>query len=533
MLKAIGFALLAVGLAAAPARAANIWALVIGVDDYQNVNKLDGAVNDARDIQNSIQKLGAKEIVFLKNGEADRATILAKWQELAGKAQDGDTLIVSFAGHGAQVQDESGQTHRFVALAGFDMQGKPDAVPEALFDADFGKLFRAEKNLTVIFVVDACHAGTMTRGYKSTTVKTRSLGEVGRSGALDKMTRSIEGKSDDEGVVLPNVVHLGAVRTDELVPEISIDGQQRGALSYAFARALEGAADANHDGVISNEELINYLTGVVTQRSEGRQHPVLAVPAQWSLPMRGMTVTPAPHIAPQTVSVAITDAGALEPDAIAKALRNVQLAPKDQALMVWDVGTGQITNALGDVLSTVPVPTRGFSRVAEGADSAGPLSPALLGAVQQVIDKSMLVEAIKTDNAAHPLIIKLSPDDKVHTTGTTLDFQIPAQTYANLTLFDLASDGTVQFLYPLNTADHRDDLAIESGKPYSLPLKVSPPFGADNLVAILSAEPLTALHAVLQDADGKPATQLGAKLSAALSGKSYQIGIYPSFTAEK
>jgi hypothetical protein len=62
---------------------------------------------------------------------------------------------------------------------------------------------------------------------------------------------------------------------------------------------------------------------------------------------------------------------------------------------------------------------------------------------------------------------------------------------------------------------------------------VAPPFGADHLVAILSAEPLTALHGLLAEADGKPSAQLAARLGDALDGKNYQIGIYPSFTAEK
>jgi hypothetical protein len=535
MRNAIGYAVMAGLLAtAAPAQASELWGLVIGIDDYQNVNKLDGAVNDAVDIQHSIEKLGAKQVILLKNAEANRATILAKWQELAAKAGDGDTLIVSFAGHGGEVPDEAGQPHRFVALANF----KFDSTAEMLFDADFGALLRAEKRLTVIFAVDACHSGTMTRGYKATPVKVRSIGEVGRSAPVETLMRSLDLKGNEgavQGTVLPNVVHLGAVRTDELVPEVSIDGQKRGALSYAFARALEGAADADHDGVISNAELTNYLTSVITQRSDGQQHPVLAVPAQWNLPLvRGMSVNKHPaHIAIQPVPLSIANSGAFEAGTIAKDLQNLALTPKDQAALNWDVGAGQITNALGDLVATVPVPTRGFTRVVDAAGSSGTLESSLLGDVQHVIDKTALVTAIKADSAAHPLLVSLSPDDKVHTKGAQVSFQISPGTYTNLTLFDLASDGTVQFLYPLNTKDHKDPLQIDGTRPYALPLTVAPPFGADHLVAILSAEPLTSLHGLLVEADGKPSAQLAAKLGDVLDGKNYQIGIYPSFTAEK
>ena len=48
----------------------------------------------------------------------------------------------------------------------------------------------------------------------------------------------------------------------------------RGALSYAVARALEGAADENHDGKVTLKELFGYVRQVVYQLSDQRQNPV-------------------------------------------------------------------------------------------------------------------------------------------------------------------------------------------------------------------------------------------------------------------
>src|SRR5690606_16517393 len=51
------------------------------------------------------------------------------------------------------------------------------------------------------------------------------------------------------------------------------DGQQRGALSWAFARAIEGAADQNGDGTLDDQELLAYLVPTVQTQSESQQIP--------------------------------------------------------------------------------------------------------------------------------------------------------------------------------------------------------------------------------------------------------------------
>ena len=64
---------------------------------------------------------------------------------------------------------------------------------------------------------------------------------------------------------------LSATQENRNAPEVVIDGKSRGALSYAFARAVEGAADANRDGTISLFELEAYISRQVRQLSEAQQ----------------------------------------------------------------------------------------------------------------------------------------------------------------------------------------------------------------------------------------------------------------------
>ena len=59
-------------------------------------------------------------------------------------------------------------------------------------------------------------------------------------------------------------------------PEVRVPGIDglRGALSYAVARAVEGNADADHDGKVTLKELFANVRQVVYQLSDQRQNVV-------------------------------------------------------------------------------------------------------------------------------------------------------------------------------------------------------------------------------------------------------------------
>ena len=79
---------LSLALATNPAGAAELYGLVVGVDDYVGTaNDLDGAVN----------------------GDATKDRVAASWQELLGKTKGGDTIVFSYAGHGSQEPEPAGR----------------------------------------------------------------------------------------------------------------------------------------------------------------------------------------------------------------------------------------------------------------------------------------------------------------------------------------------------------------------------------------------------------------------------------------
>ncbi len=77
-------------------------ALVVGIDAYQNVRPLKGAVADARDVEGALRKMGVRDVTTLLDAQADRASMMREIYRLLDRTREGDLVIFSIAGHGAQ-----------------------------------------------------------------------------------------------------------------------------------------------------------------------------------------------------------------------------------------------------------------------------------------------------------------------------------------------------------------------------------------------------------------------------------------------
>ena len=103
-------------------------ALVVGIDQYRYKPALKGAVNDARAIRAALEAAGVRDIVLLLDDQATREAIRDAWNRQVAKAQPGDTLIFTYAGHGGQEPNwipgnEADGKDETLVLGGF--RGKP------------------------------------------------------------------------------------------------------------------------------------------------------------------------------------------------------------------------------------------------------------------------------------------------------------------------------------------------------------------------------------------------------------------------
>src|SRR6185369_9325866 len=83
-------------------------ALCIGINDYPGTGMdLQGCVNDAADWA---EALGARgfSVTRLVDAQATKAAMAAAFARVIGAAESGDTVVITYSGHGTYVPDLDG-----------------------------------------------------------------------------------------------------------------------------------------------------------------------------------------------------------------------------------------------------------------------------------------------------------------------------------------------------------------------------------------------------------------------------------------
>jgi len=137
-------------------------ALVIGIDRYQNVNRLQNAVADAQAVARALQSLYGFEIHELYDEEATRSGIYSAVREAVSSLREGDNLMIYYAGHGWEDP---------VLKEGYwvPVEGKEKDQSSFVSNGELKKFICAmEKAQHVLIVADSCFSGSFLR---------RALGE--------------------------------------------------------------------------------------------------------------------------------------------------------------------------------------------------------------------------------------------------------------------------------------------------------------------------------------------------------------------
>ncbi len=141
-------------------------ALCIGINNYPGTDMdLQGCVNDATDWAGVLGERGFK-VASLLDDQATKAAMLKSMGELIGKAGKGDTLVITFSGHGTYQPDTDGDEVDGLdeALCPYDLQTNG----EALTDDEIRNLFLTRKaGVRIVLISDSCHSGTVTRAAKA------------------------------------------------------------------------------------------------------------------------------------------------------------------------------------------------------------------------------------------------------------------------------------------------------------------------------------------------------------------------------
>jgi len=231
----------------------NSYALIIGIDKYENVRSLDYAVKDAEDIQSMlIDKFHFQQdnIVLLKNEEATKTSIIQEFSNITNKAESNDRVLIFFAGHGETMDlPDGGEMGFLLPVDG----NKTDLYISAIKMEELKTISLLSEAKHILYLVDACYGGL-------TAVGARTIEIQPTPNYIQKITQY---KSRQ-------IITAGG--RNEKVIEKAEWGHS------AFTKNLlsglrDWMADSDRDGIITVQELGTYLKKKVTIDSDYQQTP--------------------------------------------------------------------------------------------------------------------------------------------------------------------------------------------------------------------------------------------------------------------
>jgi len=509
-------------MVATSAATAETRALVIGIDTYRYLLKqqwLRGAVNDADDIAAALRSRNVRDLTVLTERDATRSKVVPALDALIERTKAGDLVIFTFSGHGvSEVWGKNrppgvteGVPHETFLLADVvipnnkgivDLGAGGDAadrLPGTELNQKFVRL--QAKGARIIFVADACHGGGGTRRFALSEITTRSV--VGRPYAegqdpLAGLYASLPTPVDPD-TAIPNLTLLAAVDRYHAVREVAIPkggDKMRGALSYSFARLIDGTAKLPAGNDLTRRALFDYISATVRPNAANDQDPDLQ-----------------PRRDPDLVVMKGADFPASGRPAAAAEIRTIRVRTEDGppvtaaqnvkgAFDIVPVEAGQTAPA---DLSYVSKSRSVYSATRDLlVDNIAP--EALTG----VAEREFAVRKLLRMSTSRPLELALDKSDRLYYDGEEVKLQTPdlfldRNTY--YALLNITGGGLIQFVYPLS---EKNDSPTLDGRTSFGKLKAATPFGTDMIVLVTSSKPLTKLIAELRRLDDRTPRALDA-----------------------
>ncbi len=239
----------------------DIWAIIIGVGDYQNdqIDDLKFAAADAQSFYDFIRSpeggnLQADHVKLLLNRDATREKILRDMEWITSKAFENDVVYIYMALHG--MVDE-GELY-FLAH---------DSDPRNLLATGVKKtelenlLQRRMKSNKIVWFADACHSGSL---GEDTQVSMRASRASATNRLLTEISKARNG-----------LAMLMSATAAEYSQEGTKWGGGHGVFTHFLLQGLRGQADRNKDNFVSVPELYDYVSRQVSEATEGKQNPIL------------------------------------------------------------------------------------------------------------------------------------------------------------------------------------------------------------------------------------------------------------------
>ncbi|MCP4395716.1 MAG: hypothetical protein GY801_00185 [bacterium] len=235
---------------AAPQRRGEIYAVIIGIGEYadQRLN-LQYTVNDARGLYDLLTDpayggVPEENIKLLLDGQATDRQIkgaIGKW--LSRRANEEDTVIIYYSGHGAP---EGEETYWVTHNADID-----DLYTTALNNNEIFDMLSRIRAKRMITFLDSC--------YSAATVNRKNRT---RAAPIEIPWDKFSGEGR---------VTLSASDGKQLSLELA--EYKHGVFTYYLLEGLKGEADSNQDAIVEVDEIWDYVKHKVTERARLAGNP--------------------------------------------------------------------------------------------------------------------------------------------------------------------------------------------------------------------------------------------------------------------
>lgn len=227
-------------------------AFLVGISHYDTAltgyqwNNING-VEDVNLLTPVLKKQGFV-ITSLLNEQATFDNITNRLTLFTEKTKKGDIVYLHFSTHGQPVEDlngdeEDGWDEAIVPIDAFKMykKGTYEGEKHLLDDRinQYVKKLREKIGNTgfLYVVIDACHAGTASRGNDD-AIRGTNVGFTYNNKVFKPTIQKKSHYKIDASAKQANVLFLEACRPDQVNSEIRMGGKRYGPLSYNIAQAL-------------------------------------------------------------------------------------------------------------------------------------------------------------------------------------------------------------------------------------------------------------------------------------------------------
>jgi hypothetical protein len=264
-------------------------ALIIGINDYRDIDRLRGCVNDTTNLRLILEEFAGfdgDQIRLLVDSRATKRAIEQRLQWLVEGAQPGDLLVLHFSGHGSQIRDRDEQDELADGLDEILCPWDMDWDETFINDDDLRSVLSVPDGVVLEVILDCCNSGEGSVEVGMPRPARAGDGEL----ELDRTPRfaqpPVDVVSRHAGANLgqrklleqraPKRLALWSACADfQTAADARIDGIANGAFTFYFCKHLRDA-----QGDLSRAELLEQVKSSLA-RAGYTQVPELAAPADF------------------------------------------------------------------------------------------------------------------------------------------------------------------------------------------------------------------------------------------------------------